>query len=179
MPACRPSSEIRGRKVRHDRRDATGFPEHRVGGRRIAGVSRRPEQQREMTAGATTEDTNAVWIDAVLLRVLTDEADRSPHVRHDRGQGISRAAAVSHGEYGESFLVQRGIGPGRKSTAQSPRSIATRRSRSEMRPAPFGCAGRCTSSVSARPSSSARTPHPSSPRADARVPGHADYGRRR
>ncbi len=40
-------------------RDAIGFPEHRVGGRRIAGVARRPEQQREMSPGAVTEDAKA------------------------------------------------------------------------------------------------------------------------
>jgi hypothetical protein len=46
-------------------------------------VARRPEQQRELPAAAAAEHTNAVGIDVVLLRVLTGEADRSPHVRHD------------------------------------------------------------------------------------------------
>jgi hypothetical protein len=71
----RPSSEIRRRIVRHHRRDATGFPEHGVGGRRIAGVARRPKQQREVSAGAVAERAKAAGIDAVLLRMLADEAD--------------------------------------------------------------------------------------------------------
>ena len=65
-----------------------------------------------MAPGAATEDANAVGIDAVLPRMLADEADRAPHVRHDRRQGIPRPAAVSHGEDGESLLVQRRIGLG-------------------------------------------------------------------
>src|SRR6266446_2024324 len=67
-----------------------------------------------MPAGAAAKDANAVGVDAVLARVLTDEADRPLHVRHDRGHGISRAAAVSHGEYGEALVVQRGIALGDK-----------------------------------------------------------------
>src|SRR6478609_3527699 len=80
------------------RRDATGFPEHRVRGRRIPAVGCRTEQQRELPAGAAAIHAIAVGVDAVLARVLTDEAYCPPHVRHDRGHGISRAAAVAHGE---------------------------------------------------------------------------------
>jgi hypothetical protein len=47
----------------------------RVGGRRIAGVARRPKQQREVSAGAVAEHAKAAGIDAVLLRMLADEAD--------------------------------------------------------------------------------------------------------
>src|SRR5204863_4096409 len=60
-------------------------------------------------AGAGAEHANAIGVDAVLARALTDETDRPPHVRNDRGHGVSRAAAVSHGEYGEPLVVQRGI----------------------------------------------------------------------
>ena len=63
----RQSSQIRRRIVRHDCRDATGFPEHGVGGRRIPRVAGRTEQQREVSPGAIAEDANAVGIHAVLL----------------------------------------------------------------------------------------------------------------
>ena len=73
------------------------------------GVGRRTEQQRELPTGAAAQHANAVGVEAVLARVLADEADRPPRVRHDRGHRTPRAAAVSHGEYGEPLLVQRGI----------------------------------------------------------------------
>ena len=71
----RHSSQIRPRIVGHDCRDATGLPEHGVGGRRISRVAGRTEQQREVSPGAVAEHANAVGIHAVLLRMLMDEAD--------------------------------------------------------------------------------------------------------
>src|SRR5688572_25625488 len=147
----RHSSQIRPRIVRHNRRDATGFTEHGVGGRRIPRVAGRTEQQREVSPGAVAEDANAVGIHAVLLRMLADEADRSPHVRHDRRQGIPRPAAVSHNEDGESLLVQRGEVWAKTWSSSTldchwPLTMA-------MTPAPLGRAGRYTSSMSASPSS--------------------------
>jgi len=47
--------------------------QHRVGGRRIPGVGGRTEQQRELPTGAAAIHANAVGVDAVLARVLTDE----------------------------------------------------------------------------------------------------------
>ena len=61
-----------------------------------SGVGCRAEHEREVTAGAETENAEAVAVDVVLGGMVGDMLEGRSHVGDDFGDEILRAAAVTH-----------------------------------------------------------------------------------
>ena len=53
-----------------------------------------------MSTGGGSADSDEIGVDAVIVGVETDEADRAFEVAYDFGDGVSGAAAVNDGEDG-------------------------------------------------------------------------------
>ena len=71
-----------------------------VRGLGISGVSRHALHQRQMSAGRSTGDANAIGVNLIIRGMSPNEADDAVHVRQDFRNGILGLAAVDHGKDG-------------------------------------------------------------------------------
>src|SRR5205807_1483251 len=86
--------EVGGREEAGDRLDPARCSIDRVARLGLAGTAVRPDHEREVSAGRTTDDPQPVRVDTIILGVRADVPDRSVQVADDFGDRELRLAAV-------------------------------------------------------------------------------------